>query len=121
MLNRFYVLEMVTRTRPLPASLSCAGLTSASLLPQLRNLAERGMASVKDMTAAEPPRPTLEELRMTLPSVGGWSPQCRNMAGPAEDTLSTLKCSACAVAQYCSAACQKAHWKAHQTACRART
>ena len=77
------------------------------------------IASVRELAEAAAPQPmTLEERRMALPSVGCWSPRCRNLASPAEDTLSTLKCSACGVAQYCSAACQKAHWSAHKAACK---
>ena len=57
---------------------------------------------------------------MGLPGVGCWSPQCRNMAAPSEDTLGTLKCLGCAMAQYCSVACQNAHRKAHKPACMTR-
>ena len=89
-------------------------------MPQLRSLARRAMASIKEMDEAALSRPSPEEQRMALPSVGCWSLQCHNMAAPAEDALSTLKCTGCAIAQYCSAACQKAHWKAHKTACRPR-
>ncbi len=86
--------------------------------PQLRGLVLRAIISVRELAEAATGRPALEEHRMALPSVGCWSPQCRNMAAPAEDALGMLKCSACSVAQYCSAACQKAHWKAHKSACR---
>jgi len=88
------------------------------LLLQLRSLVARAMADIEQLADAAPSQPmTLEERRMALPSVGCWSPQCRNTTAPAEDALGTLKCSACAVAQYCSAGCQKAHWKAHKPAC----
>lgn len=75
------------------------------------------MASIREMGMGAASQPTLEELRMTLPSAGCWNPQCRNMTAPAEDTLSVQDCSACATAHYCSRACQKAHWKAHKPAC----
>jgi len=92
---------------------------SSMLLPQLRSLAMRVLTSVREMAEAAAPLPmTLEERRMALPSVGCWSPRCRSMATPAEDTLGTLECSQCLVAKYCSAACQKAHWKAHKAACK---
>ena len=79
------------------------------LPPQLRNLSKRVTASIREMGEAAAPRQTLEQQRTTLPSVGCWSPQCRNVMGPAEDTLHMLSCSGCTIAQYCTAACQKAH------------
>jgi len=79
----------------------------------------RVIASVRQMAEAGTLQPlTLEERRMALPSVGCWSPRCRNMAAPAEDMLHTSKCVACGAAKYCSAACQKSHWPAHKAACK---
>jgi len=74
------------------------------------------LASEADDAAAARPV-MLEERRMALPIVGCWSPLCRNMAAPAEDALGVLAREACGVAQYCSAACQKAHASAHKAVC----
>jgi len=98
-----------------------AGLRRGALLLQIRSLATRVLASIKEMAEAAAPQPmTTEQQCMVLPSVGCWSPRCRNMATPAEDTLSMRKCAKCGVAKYCCAACQKAHWKAHKAACKSR-
>ena len=88
---------------------------------QIKSLAARAAASVREIAEDATPWPmTLEELRMTLPSVGCAYPRCRNMATPAEDTLGTLLCAKCGVIQYCSTACQKAHWPVHKAACQSR-
>ncbi|CAA7259328.1 unnamed protein product [Cyclocybe aegerita] len=44
------------------------------------------------------------------------SPACANCGGPGKPSL--LTCGRCKDAQYCSATCQKAHWKAHKPKCR---
>jgi len=44
--------------------------------------------------------------------------RCRNLSGASEAGLRTLLCSGCNAARYCSAACQKAAWRAgHKGAC----
>ena len=113
-----YTLTPTPTPTPILAVMRTQILTLIALLPQLRSWAERAISDIQAMTEAGAARASPEELRMALPGVGCWSPKCRNMAGPAEDALATLTCSACGVAQYCSSACQKAHWKAHKPACR---
>ena len=41
------------------------------------------------------------------------------MAGVSEALLEVQLCRGCMRAQYCSAACQKAAWKQHKSACKA--
>ena len=44
--------------------------------------------------------------------------RCRNLSGASEAGLRTLLCSGCNAARYCTAACQKAAWRAgHRGAC----
>jgi hypothetical protein len=42
--------------------------------------------------------------------------RCANVAC---ESLGTNQCSGCLLVSYCGAACQRANWKAHKTACRA--
>jgi hypothetical protein len=53
-------------------------------------------------------------------SGGGWPP-CAGCGAPDEHERGQKPfklCSACRSARYCSAACQRAHWKAHKADCR---
>jgi hypothetical protein len=50
---------------------------------------------------------------------GCWNPLCCNLSGLSEMDVKTFHCPRCRQAQYCSRACQAAHWKAgHKAVCR---
>jgi hypothetical protein len=58
---------------------------------------------------------------VVIPGQPGCSnPRCCGMEGPSEAEMKTQVCAACRGARYCSAACQRAHWKAgHKEVCKA--
>lgn len=47
------------------------------------------------------------------------NPRCSRLSGPTELSNLNAKCSACRVAYYCCASCQRSHWKQHKPVCKA--
>jgi hypothetical protein len=83
---------------------------------------QEGRRSSNNRLSAEEAAAVLAALQhVVIPGQPGCSnPRCCCLEGPSEAAVKTQVCAACRGVRYCSAACQKAHWRAgHKEACKA--
>jgi hypothetical protein len=83
--------------------------------------AARGHSTTPRLSSAEVASVLGALQHVVIPGQPGCSnPRCCCLDGVSEEEMKTQVCAACHGARYCSAACQRAHWKAgHKEVCKA--
>jgi hypothetical protein len=117
------VAEWAVLLHPLLVQLLPAeqGQVLADLRGRLGGGSSSSRSSIKKLSAEEVAAVLGALQHVVIPGQPGCSnPRCCCLEGASEAEMKTQVCAGCRGARYCSAACQKAHWKAgHKEVCKA--